>query len=436
MDDYLEIDIKEILKKLISKWYWIIGAALLIGLATFFFFYLKKDVYESKAIIALVQPRFEAEFKSGITTSDLAMPSEGFLTDAVLSNEIVQELFAAWTNPEKNEVPLESFVKNRLAVTLHSKGAVITLAVKATTPKEAADLANLWAELAVKQINTTYYGIDANQIVYFEEQIESAKTAYDKSGDDLIEFAAKDNSDYLQIQLDNVNAKVGDTLQRRAVLEAAESDVMGMVQYLGAYDLEAIVRPSDLLNFTLIQSRVYGAPVVSGMVGSPNRVYGSSVVPGLANSGVQLQFVVESTEEDLTNREFIEVLNGWTATLQNEMSNLDAENTALVSEIMELQSAIKTFQQERSLIETDYELNETTYKTLKTKLEEVRLNIDSTDSNTKLLSTALPPEEGIPHNTVRNTLIALIAASVLSSIAILLIDWWKTDKEPEEEAQA
>ena len=420
MDDYLEIDIKEILKKLISKWYWIIGAALLIGLATFFFFYLKKDVYESKAIIALVQPRFEAQFKSNITTSDLAMPSEGFLTDAVLSNEIVQELFAAWTNPEKNEVPLESFVKNRLAVTLHSKGAVITLAVKATTPKEAADLANLWAELAVKQINTTYYGIDANQIVYFEEQIESAKTAYDKSGDDLIEFAAKDNSDYLQIQLDNVNAKVGDTLQRRAVLEAAESDVMGMVQYLGAYDLEAIVRPSDLLNFTLIQSRVYGSSVVSGLDGSP----------------IQLQLVIDSNEQDLTNREFIQVLNGWTATLQNEMSNLDAENTALVSKIMELQSAIKTFQQERSLLETDYALNENTYKTLKTKLEEVRLNIDSAESNAKLLSTALPPEEAIPHNTVRNTLIALIAATVLASIAILLIDWWKTDKEPEEEAQA
>jgi len=419
MDDYLEIDIKKILKKLISKWYWIIGAALLIGLATFFFFYLKKDVYESKAIIALVQPRFEAQFKSNITTSDLAMPSEGFLTDAVLSNEIVQELFAAWTNPEKNEVPLESFKKS-LNVTLNSKGAVIILAVRATTPQEAADLTNLWAELAVKQINTTYYGIDADQVVYFEEQIESAKFAYDKSGDDLIEFAAKDNSDYLQIQLDNVNAKVGDTLQRRAVLEAAESDVMGMVQYLGAYDLEAIVRPSDLLNFTLIQSRVYGSSVVSGLDGSP----------------IQLQLVIDSNEQDLTNREFIEVLNGWTATLQNEISNLDAENTALVSEIMELQSAIKTFQQERSLLETDYALNETTYKTLKTKLEEVRLNIDSAESNAKMLSVAIPPEEAIPHNTVRNTLIALIAATVLASIAILLFDWWKTDKEPEEEAQA
>lgn len=420
MEDYLEIDIKQMIKKLVSKWFWIFAAALLIGVSTFLFFFLKKDAYESKAMIALVQPRFQAEFDSNITTSNLAMPSEGFLTDAVLSNEIAQELFSAWTNPEKNEIPLEKFVKNNLSVTLNSKGAVIVLAAKAETAQEAADLSNLWAELAVRQINTTYFGIDADQVVYFEEKIESAKLAYDTSGDALVEFAAKDNSDYLQIQLDNTNAKVGDTLQRRKVLEAAESDVVGMVDYLGNYDPEGIARPSDLLNFTLIQSRVYGSPVVSELAGSP----------------IQLQLVVESTGEDLTNQELIEVLNGWTATLRSEMANLDEENAALVSEITELQSTIKEIQQERSLLETDYNLNMTTYITLKTKLEEIRLNIDSADSNAKMLSMAIPPKDAIPHNTVRNTLIALIASTVLSSIAILLIDWWKSDKKIEEEAQA
>jgi uncharacterized protein involved in exopolysaccharide biosynthesis len=154
------------------------------------------------------------------------------------------------------------------------------------------------------------------------------------------------------------------------------------------------------------------------------------------NSTVQLQFVIESTGEDLTNQEFIDVLNGWTATLRTEMTNLDEESVALVSKITELQSSIKEIQQERSLLETDYDLNKTTYITLKTKLEEVRLNIDSADSNAKTISIAIPPEEAIPHNTVRNTLIALIASTVLSSIAILLIDWWKSDKKIEEEAQA
>jgi len=420
MDDYLEIDIKKLIKNLLSRWQWIIGVTLLAGIAVFLMLYLKEDTFEAKAKIALIQPRFEAQFNSNITTSDIEMPSEGFITNAVMSNDILVELFAAWSNPEKNEIPLEKFAENNLSVSLESKGAIVTLISKAKTPEEAAELANLWAELAVKQINSTYYGIDVDKVAYFQEQMELAKTARLESGDALVEFAAKDNSNFLQIELNNLNAKAGDTLQRRMVLEAAESDVMGILDYLQGYDLDAIARQSDMLNFTLIQSRVYGSPVVTGLAGSP----------------IQLQLVVNSTDDQLTNREFIETLNNWTEMLRSEIVALQEEHAALISEITSLQSTIKAIQQERSLLETDYSLNESTFKTLKTKLEEVTLNIDTADGNAKLLSEALPPQEAIPHNTVRNTLIALIAAGVLTSIAILLIDWWKTDEKSEKERRA
>lgn len=420
MNDYLEIDIKKLLKSLLSRWYWIIGVTLLVGITVFLMFFLKKDAFEAKSIIALIQPRFEAEFNSNITTSDLTMPSEGFITNAVTSNDILLELFAAWSNPEKNDIPLEKFAENNLNVELESKGAIVTLIVKAETPEEAASLANHWAELAIKQINSTYFGIDVDQVAYFQEQMEIAKAARLESGNALVEFAAKDNSNYLQIELDNINAKAGDILQRRAVLEAAESDVMGILDYLQGYDLDAIARQSDLLNFTLIQSRVYSSPVVNGLADSP----------------IQLQLVASSTDEQLTNREFTETLNNWTEVLRSEIAALQEEHAALITEITALQSTIKAIQQERSLLETDYSLNESTFKTLKTKLEEVTLNIDTADGNAKLLSEALPPQESVPHNTVRNTLIASIAAGVLTSIVILLIDWWKTDEEAEKEPKA
>jgi len=237
MDDYLEIDIKKLIKNLLSRWQWIIGVTLLAGIAVFLMFYLKEDTFEAKAKIALIQPRFEAQFNSNITTSDIEMPSEGFITNAVMSNDILVELFAAWSNPEKNEIPLEKFAENNLSVSLESKGAIVTLISKAKTPEEAAELANLWAELAVKQINSTYYGIDVDKVAYFQEQMELAKTARLESGEALVEFAANDNSNFLQIELNNLNAKAGDTLQRRMVLEAAESDVMGILDYLQGYDL-------------------------------------------------------------------------------------------------------------------------------------------------------------------------------------------------------
>jgi len=420
MNDYLEIDIRKLLKSLLSRWYWIIGVTLLVGITVFLMFFLKKEAFEAKSKIALIQPRFEAEFNSNITTSDLTMPSEGFINNAVLSTEIVQELFSARSNPEKNDISLEQFAENNLNVELESKGAIVTLIVKAETPEEAASLANHWAELAIKQINSTYFGIDVDQVAYFQEQMEIAKAARLESGNALVEFAAKDNSNYLQIELDNINAKAGDILQRSAVLEAAESDVMGILNYLQGYDLDAIARQSDLFNFTLIQTRVYGSPVVNGLAASP----------------IQLQLVVNSSNEQLTNRDFIETLNNWTEVLRSEITALQSEHAALLSEVTPLQSSIKAIQLEQFLLETDYSLNESTFKTLQTKLEEVTLNIETADGNARLLSEALPPQESVPHNTVRNTLIASIAAGVLTSIVILLIDWWKTDEEAEKEPKA
>ena len=51
MNDYLEIDIKKLLKSLLSRWYWIIGVTLLVGITVFLMFFLKKDAFEAKSII-------------------------------------------------------------------------------------------------------------------------------------------------------------------------------------------------------------------------------------------------------------------------------------------------------------------------------------------------------------------------------------------------
>lgn len=219
MDDYLEIDLKKIIQTLFDKKIWIIGVTLAIGLAIFFFFFLKPDEFESKAMIALIQPRYQAQFGSDIATNVPAIPSEALITNTALGNEFVQKLFLAWSEPQKDEMSLVNFSEDYLKISLENKGAVVILSVKASTPEEAARLANFWADLTTKLLNSTYYGIDEAQVVYFQNQLGQAKLARDTSSDAIVEFAAMDTSDYLNIQLANINAKVADILQRKQVLE-------------------------------------------------------------------------------------------------------------------------------------------------------------------------------------------------------------------------
>lgn len=420
MDDVIEIDIKKIIRKLLGKWYWIVGSAFVVGLATFLIFFLKPDVFESKVMVALIQPRYEANFNSDITTSDITSPTEAFIKNAVLTNEIVAQLFQIWVGSETKDVTIDAFTEQNLTVSLDGKGTIVNLSVKSDTAEKAAELANLWGELAVKQINSTYFGIDQEQVTYFETQLAEAITARNNSSNALVEFAATDISSYLGIQLTNLNAQVGDTIQRKQVLESAVFDVLGILDSIKGTQPEAPVRQGDLLNFTLVQTRVYGSPVVAG----------------LANSPIQLQLGWDTGTDELTNAEFTQAMQSWNDVLQSQIDELALLNEDLASQVTSLQSQIKSINLERSLLETDYSLNEGTYKNIKTKLEEVQLNIQTAEGNAKVLSSAIPAEESVPHNTVKNTLIAVVAAGVLSVFVVLLLDWWKTEDEPAEETKA
>lgn len=219
MEDYLEIDLKKIIRTLFAKWLWILGFTLAVGVVVFLFFFLKPDTFESRATVALIQPQYEAVFASSIITKDTTMPAEALIKNTALSNEIVPKLFSEWSAPNKDKTPLESFVKNQLSVLLEGNGAVVTLSAKSDTLEEAAKLTNLWASLLTSQLNSAYYGMDESQVTYFEAQLEQAKIARDKSSDAIVKFEETDISNYLEIQLADIDACVADMIQKKTVLE-------------------------------------------------------------------------------------------------------------------------------------------------------------------------------------------------------------------------
>lgn len=48
MDDYLEIDLRKIIQNILSKWYWVVIPAAVIGIAVFLYlFLLMPDIYKA-----------------------------------------------------------------------------------------------------------------------------------------------------------------------------------------------------------------------------------------------------------------------------------------------------------------------------------------------------------------------------------------------------
>jgi uncharacterized protein involved in exopolysaccharide biosynthesis len=68
-----------------------------------------------------------------------------------------------------------------------------------------------------------------------------------------------------------------------------------------------------------------------------------------------------------------------------------------------------------------------TYETLLRKQREVRISSDEHSGDAQVASQARVPEERMPHNTVRNTAIALVAGGILAVIFIIMRDWFKQE---------
>lgn len=104
------------------------------------------------------------------------------------------------------------------------------------------------------------------------------------------------------------------------------------------------------------------------------------------------------------------------------------------TEIIELQTQIKELENESNLLTLDYQRQKDIHDILATKYEEVRLTVPSgTSGYVNLVSKAsIPePEDRLPHNTIRNTLVAVLAGGVLGIAAIVIWDWWSCGTKPD-----
>jgi uncharacterized protein involved in exopolysaccharide biosynthesis len=83
----------------------------------------------------------------------------------------------------------------------------------------------------------------------------------------------------------------------------------------------------------------------------------------------------------------------------------------------------------------EYVRNQEIYDIVNKKHQEIQLTMpDDESSHVKLVSQAVvpEPEDRLPHNTVRNTAIGLVAGGFLGLAGVVIADWWKATDDSEQ----
>jgi uncharacterized protein involved in exopolysaccharide biosynthesis len=154
------------------------------------------------------------------------------------------------------------------------------------------------------------------------------------------------------------------------------------------------------------------------------RLYADS---GFEQSPLQLQLSNSLEAESLTVAQLRILINDWVEVLEYQYEELEGNSTQVEEQVLVYQQQLRQFNNRRQTLELQYKVVNDTYETLMRKQKEVRISSDEHSGDAQVASQARVPEERMPHNTVRNTIIALVAGGILAVIFVILRDWFKQD---------
>lgn len=411
MDDELEIDLRKVIRSLLSRWVWIVAFALLAGVAAFGFTFLQPRKYEAKAVIALSRPlnlpNFDPRYQS---VNPLAINNK-VVNDIALGDEIVQILFDEWRDPEKDKLDARAFARKNLNVEGGKDSTVSILAVRLKDAAEAERLARLWAEEVVRRVNLVYSGRDESQVAFFQEQVEMAAQRVQAAAKALEDFEARNQKNSLQNQLNSLSAQQGEYLRRLRVIQAVQADARLFLEQIKALPNESLLSSQEQTNLFLLQMRIYG-----------------DTLAGIASAS-QYQLAVPQLTAQTTVGEYEQTLVAWLNALEAQKAELSSAIEAFPPQMEELQGKIQALDSKRQRLDLEFKLANETLTTLTRKLDEARIAIQDSAGYASIAAYPTFPRRALPRGTLRNTALATLLGGFLAVFGVLVWDWWRSEEE-------
>lgn len=436
MDDVIEIDLRKLILNLLANWKWILGISLIFGLAAFLYSFFQPDIYQAKAVVAITKPRYIANFDPQFQTVDTTSPTSKALLDIVTSDSIVSQVYEYWQSEQKDLVSYNNFRDNSVEASAGGDTSVILLKVKLKNPAEAAELANQWAQLSVKQINSLYSGVDENQLAFFDQQIEISTKNMRNAENALTEFNAEDQSAIIKNELNSSLAMQTANLRKQRLLENSRQDAEGLLQILQDNPENALISGQIYENFKVLQLRLYadagvGQTPLQIQLFSNNELGDAplefQIFPGDVVEKTPIQLQLSNDFENINVTDLQKLITEWMSILDQQVQDLQENITNIDVQVLEYQQHLSEFTNKRQALELEYGVVKETYETLLRKQKEVRISSDDQSGDAQIASLAKVPQERMSHNTVRNTVIALVAGGILAILFVILRDWFKQE---------
>ena len=395
-----EIDLRPYIEALISKWYWIVGAAVVAGVVAFIVSSFLPPSYEATALVAVTQPTEIVEFDTRIRALEDSQPLKAY-PEIAMSDDLMLALLPEVSafDPEIQSV---EDLRELVEAATGADSNLVRLTVTHGDPEFAAGLVNQWAELFVTKSNQIYGTQGGDQLRFYEQQTEAAAVELNVAEQALIAFQARNRASILGNQLSSLVQIQSDYLSDQRQIILLTQDVQALRDQLAQQPNNAEITFSDQLVSMSLQAKAFGA-----------------------QGGIPVQFQLESAEA-LVNSDRagqLDFLDALIRTLAARLLQIDEALAELEPRILTLQAEKQEINTESSQVQRDYTLAEETYTTLTRKVEEERITSQDTNSGVKLVGRTAVPEEPVGPRKLVNVIIAGMLGVMLAVMVILFGQW-------------
>jgi uncharacterized protein involved in exopolysaccharide biosynthesis len=413
MDDYLEIDLRKIIKNVLSKWYWVILPAVLIGIALFLYsFLLVPDIFQANAAVIITDPRNirAISFDENYQMPQLSASAVKWLAK---SDEVLVQLLAMWKFNEKEEITITDLDKI-LSIEAADKETIFVLSGDFKDAPAVASLVNIWADLVIKKFNSEYFNFDENMIEKYGKELLVAKKEMEEAESAIVDFIETDPRALLNERLSSLKAEQSRNFLKQRQLRYTKFDSEAILRQIEVEADSARLDNTFRIFFLLVQSRLYSG----GFDISFESSLDGMTLPSFDLFNQDLEY--------MTVGRFRAIIEKSISVIDEQIAQLENEEELYISEINQIESSIRSLNFQKSLLDKDFNTAEGVYNKLLNVYPDIFLTMNLMgEGYVKLASAAAVPEESLPHHSARNALIGGVVGGLLGLAGVMIADWWK-----------
>jgi len=407
-----EIDLREYILVLLKHWKWIAGVTLVAAVVALVVSFLLPPTYEATALLAVTRPRYVMQFDPRIApvesvSSAVIQPPYKAYPELASSDEVLQELLAQ-LNPRLEKVETVEDLRELIKAKSGTDQSLVILTVRWKDPEEAAEVANLWAEILVRRANEIYGSAGESQFQFYQQQLQRAEEELRTAEEALVAFQARNQESILEHQLGSRRQMHADYLAAQREIAYIIQDIRGLREQLSRQPADQSVGLSDQLTVLFLEIKAFNAH---------------------ASAPIQLQVDSAATLSDKSLAEQIAFLDELVRVLEEKSAEIEGQISALEPEILALQQQLQEVYTENDRLTRARDVARETYITLARKVEEQRIAAEDNTGDVRIASRAAAPEEPASPRKLLNTAVAGVLGLMLSVFGVFMAEWWRAGVE-------